>query len=137
MVRTTPNPTRTNPNKPHWIQTHRHQQQQVKGYPVDYCSRYDKRQVGIGCGQEAADLWCEFHGFKTATLFLENPYAPNATWCLGDGRVNPADPDDRDSAVGRHTLFTLIDCTARGSAAVEERKDGVVVVVVEEEHGGH
>lgn len=94
----------------------------VKGYPLDFCSRYSQNKKGAGrrgsgCGQEAADLWCRARGFGAAAQFLTTPYAPDATWCIADGAVNPADPDDRDSAVGQHTYFTNITCVATAAAA--------------------
>jgi hypothetical protein len=95
---------------------------QVKGFPLDFCSRYERRGAhrGIGCGQEAADLWCRAHGFRTASSFLTTFFAPNASFCLGDGSVNPADPEDRDSAVGHHTIFVNITCTMAAQGPDED-----------------
>ena len=86
-------------------------------YPIDFCLRYGRNERGIGCGQEAANRYCQLHGFAACSLFITTHYAANATWCLGAGRVNPADPDDRDSAIGGHSYFTDIVCVASAALA--------------------
>lgn len=87
---------------------------------MEYHGKGDNRR-GIGCGQEAANLFCREQGLKDCAFYEATYYSHNATFTLGNGEINP---EDIGGGLGRHTFFTNITCSAVDSIIEDPMKGG-------------
>ena len=64
-------------------------------------------QIGYGCGKEAADKFCQLHGYQEASNYDVVYYSHESTYLVGQDIVR--DPDE-SLGLGRHTFFNFINC---------------------------